>query len=790
LRLIDLNVCSRLAAAAYFSFVISTSAPAQPVSDSLDVYQRLLDARRSFHVLSVALSPGQEDLEALAYLRHGLGAKILSVYVTHGESRMSEEGDVYPAQVAARRTMEAWRALTRFGGEARFLTFTDPGGTRDTQYVRAFWPEDSLQGLLMQEISDFKPELILLASDYGKFDTPKLQVLKHDLLAAIHEIDSDIALTRHAPPKAAAWKVHMMLAEVGEHMGETLWEFPTERMHPILWLSYAALGKQAAAEYKSIARFRDSWALGPQRKYQPVHFSELRLSLSEQGRAVTPLPPRLARLDRMVARELDRLTKLFRSGTLSRKQNVASSLPRVTAIIDSVELELKNRLRLRPNERKILLGWKDEFRMLKASLLGVKVDLVFSETVLAPRQLTLLTVRLAEGVPKTGTTELYFPDAELAGWILNEADQSRISFAPGVPYRLVSPRELQFDLPLSVNGVRKHRYGTPFRIVLQHKAPRPQESFEWETTQLLQFAPLFSVNVVTPVVSAWSGEAVVVEVQNHSRDPVTDRLFIDHELVRATGARFTLDKQQGIFVDSLKLEWHQTPDVGEYIVPIRIGPYTMGHFGVRSFRTVVDSTRPVAVLSTMPASPLVQSLRRLGLSPTVCSDPTDLERVLNGAAVAILDEEARSPLSLLNTDVLKSFVLKGGHLVGINQDPMDDSHLQKVFDLAVSRTDLFDPYQEVRADTVHPIFRTPNTITDRSWKGWIYYRASDSVKDASQTWNILASLSDVNEPVVLSKNAGSGTLTYVNLALSSQLLNIHEGALDLLANIVSYQRNP
>jgi len=129
-------------------------------------YQRTLDLTNDLKVLSLALEPGFEDLETLAYLRMARGATILSVYLTNGEAGESDVRAEYPHYLAAQRREEAYQALQHLGGDVGFMNLPHVWATSDSEHVRAQWPADTVQARLVSMLKRFRPDVVVFAADW------------------------------------------------------------------------------------------------------------------------------------------------------------------------------------------------------------------------------------------------------------------------------------------------------------------------------------------------------------------------------------------------------------------------------------------------------------------------------------------------------------------------------------------------------------------------------------------------------------------------------------------------
>ena len=252
-------LCGLLHAQSYF-----------PEVGSAAVHQRTLDLKSNLHVLSIALQPGFEDLASLAYFRMGKGAKVMSVYATNGEGGESDVRSEYPPQLAAVRREEAAKALRHLGGEVYFLNLVDIPSAVNTEEIREQWHADSVQNRLMKIISQFRPDLILIARDQeSEGPSVRWKVLVEDVLRSVERLRFQIGDT---PPKElppfARWTVNRVLSDDGTGMGVGL---PIATSHTVWKKTYDVFAKEAAQQYASMQLQRSQWNTAKRVLYQTVY---------------------------------------------------------------------------------------------------------------------------------------------------------------------------------------------------------------------------------------------------------------------------------------------------------------------------------------------------------------------------------------------------------------------------------------------------------------------------------------------------------------------------------------
>jgi hypothetical protein len=85
------------------------------------------------------------------------------------------------------------------------------------------------------------------------------------------------------------------------------------------------------------------------------------------------------------------------------------------------------------------------------------------------------------------------------------------------------------------------------------------------------------------------------------------------------------------------------------------------------------------------------------------------------------------------------------------------------------------------------MLREPNVMADTDWREWLFRRAHNVLSGPALAQAAIPLKSKNGAmPLIAEWKLGSGTLTYVDLALEPQFLNILPGAFRLLANLISY----
>ncbi|MBX2992638.1 MAG: PIG-L family deacetylase [Bacteroidetes bacterium] len=733
-----------------------------PAAGDTALYQLTRDVAGDINVLCIAIQPGYEDLSSLAYFRLAKGAKILAAYITNGESGESDIQSEYPAMLAAVRREEAAAALAMLDGEARFMNLPDIASASDSAAVRSLWHTDSLQLRLRQLIGEFKPDLILISPDFGFSNSPlRTDIVVHDVLAAARQVSGH-----------GTWSVDRVALESPRDKGFSL---PIDDSHPKLKVTYRAIAEAVTATYQSLAVQRGTWRTGVAvyRVLHPATFTGTGLD--------TGLPVVSDRL-----RTLNVELRQFSHRILaSKNRNSDEYFRQAASLLDSVSMRITRIHQFSSAERRTLLRWKGALEGIRNVLLGVKVDFTVSDSILTDLQLTYLNVSRIHGLSDGGTTELFFPAVD-AGWVLNEDVGRRIPFEPGEAYRLLTPSALTYDFPRAEFGNHQQAIRKPTYFFIIHNAKDRSRSFIYRGSMYFSFSPKLSFEVLTPIVRAMNDERVTVRLMNHSWDGVRDTVHIRDSVMFAPGRPFRLSYKGATQLDTLRLQLHTPVPEGDHLSNILIDDVPQGMFVARSFSVRADTSQAVAVTGGVQNSATVDALRRIGFRSRELR-PADLStRALEGIDVLILDRRSLTLHTRLkqSSRILERFVERGGHLVVLAQESDELAKFPLLEGIVAAPSHLIDEAARIAFDSTHRMLAIPNPILPEDFDGWLFRKAHNSLTVRGE-FEIPVRGPD-EEPLVVSRLLGKGRITYVDLALHHQWMNVHPGSLRLLANLVAF----
>lgn len=749
-----------------------------PATGKEALYQTALDLQGGAQVLSLALRPGEEDLSTLAYLRLGRGANITSAYWSNGEASASDLPEEYPHHLAARRRNEAVAALTYLGGETYFLNFPDVIAARDSLKLRRIWAHDSVQARLAQLILKIKPDLILIARD-RQFPESSWQykTMLAEVLSAAQNLAPGAAKTNGAAASGErSWQTSRVMIETARGKNAAL--VPVEEKHPKWKKRYRTIGEEAAAFYQSYqpqrARARETW----QYSYKPVYPANAALKTLDENLA--------ANLERSAIAETKWRLSRFAADLLAGNTNAAAQ--RLAVLADSVSYYIERRGLLRTAEVKSIYHWKGTLDKLQCLLLGVTVDYELSDSALTAVQVSFLTIKNITGLPEKGETYLFF-GALPEGWIVNEGFGRRFPYKPGERYSLLSPQNLDLNAPAGLHGLNGAKATRTITFHVIHRGLDAENSFIYRLDARMAYAPRFVVEALTPIVRMSPGERVEVRLKNFSRDGVSDTVRVRHEWASSSDFVFRLSQKEAEQQAALYLDWNDNLAEGTYRLPIQIASDTVAWFAARKFEANVAREKRVGVLSGVAPSPLVEALRRLGVRARLVDLAKNPAQQIDSLEVLLVDRRALllAPQIAKLREAIAGVAERGGHAIILAQEAESWNAAPLWEGLRLTATPHYDEEYPVGISARHALLTAPNALAEETWSNWLFARA-ENVIELTQREGVETPLlaAETDAPLLITKKIGSGKMTYVDLALTPQLMNIHPGAFRLLANLVSY----
>jgi hypothetical protein len=200
----------------------------------------------------------------------------------------------------------------------------------------------------------------------------------------------------------------------------------------------------------------------------------------------------------------------------------------------------------------------------------------------------------------------------------------------------------------------------------------------------------------------------------------------------------------------------------------------------------MDDGISVALLTGFKKSVTEETMRRSGVKFRRINrsdvDSLDISEIL------VLDELLLSADSNVGvpTHSLESFADRGGRVIILRQIAEDWNRMRIIPGIQLTDAHEYVPTDSVVYDPSHPLFAGPHRFEQSDWDGWIYARTLQSISVITPDVDVPLRIASDGNPLLIETRKGKGRLLYVNLALSWQWLNIHEGSFRFLANLLSY----
>lgn len=739
-------------------------AQGQPDTESF-IQLRAAELGNGGRILVLALTPGHEDLAAIARHRFIAGAQVRVAYLTNGEGFITDPSIRYPNKVAAAARERAYVATAALDADHVFLNLPHLDGAANGDLVRAAWKPDTVRARLRAQVEEFQPDLIIV-NGLERPETPT--ALPAEVLPILSDaLDRIASYRRPVPSVVAVAEARQRAATPGGRRTRA-----DRVMQSALAAARSAYADVSAMIPPSEPRYRSLSG------YPKSPFS-----------SATDVDGLLRRTIPASVRSVDSLVRAF--GTqVSAWKRVPQGREADRLLFQGVDLlgQIDRWLQTHPRElereRRILLDRRAALEAVRLRVIGAEAFVHVSDTVLTNTQLTYLSIDSVRGISSEGETQVFFPMVA-KGWILNETPDNRAALVTGTPYRLISARDIPYDLPRELAGLEQTRYRTPWYFFIIHRAAKPERSFSLRVDARLYGVPRFSVDVLTPIMMAVPGERLLVRITNNSRDGVRDTLEVHDAYVRSKPMYFRMNAKGSTETDTLSLQFHADYPEGTSFSDVLIGLDPVARFLVRKFSVAVDSSVQVGVLGDPGSTVTGMAMRRLG-QPVRWIAPTGLGGSdLTGLQTVVVPEWSGGSLQAADWTILRRFAEQGGRvlvlaqradiIVGLPGSPVQAASLDGNTDSTAVLA--FTPDDRLLAG--------PNPLLDESWEGWINRRVPHRLTLPSPTTDVPLTVGTGAIAGIVRWSVGRGAFTYVNLNLHHQFLNAHPAAYRLLANLVA-----
>jgi hypothetical protein len=740
------------------------------------IHQRALDVSNNAVVLMVALQPGYEDLNLLARLRLGLGARTFVLYWTNGEGTPSDAEGASPGLLAADRREEGFHAARALGAQVYYLNLPDPGvGFRQGGKMSP-WNADSILHKIVPMIRSFGPDVIVVGGDL-RGDTVRSvrqRTVTRMILAGVKQAAEGKTDSLQAGP----WRVERVLVQTGADPANKQEAY--DKVHPLWQKTYRSIASEAADAYRTLRIQLPAWLSRGDRTYTQI-FPTAGPAPKLPTSGVPALTPRLKTLSAVV------------KGSTGKEINGVRkpSLEAVAHAIDSVNIFIaRNGSRLQAGELRVISLWKNTLEDLRCSLLGVSIICQPSDSLVTQGQLFYLRFAGFSSLTSKTHTSILFPGVLQKRWGVNESAKYQYDFASPQEYRIITPTPMDYNFPGSQLGILRPFARTRFSFLINHQDSLPGRDFTYRGEVLLRSGPRRTFELLTPAVRALEDEPVVYRLVNISRDAFEGTMVLQDPILNAATKRVSLSRKDEVLVDTLLLSFKRPAPSGTSTVTLSLS----GMGGtipvvIRKFDAAIDSSARIMLLSPLKDSPLTQGMHRLRLPYVLAHkiQPDSLER----ANVLVVDRDVLAGMKLDpgQSEAVREWVQRGGHLVVFPQGSAPDRGSAMVPWARFESGPLSAPDDSVVVSSGDALLAGPNLISGADWTNWVVSRAMWSLRVSGEaTDETVVRTAKGQDPLLVTRKIGKGRITLVALDIPSQLANLHPGAHRLLGNLLKAER--
>ncbi len=750
--------------------------------DAKAVAERALSLRSGFTAMVVVARPGEEDVATMASLRSLRGVRLHVVYVSNGEGLPFRRRDAYPFTVAAERRTAADEVARMMRGDARFLNLPDIITPADSLAVDRVWDPESLQVKLITMISKLRPDLILVQGTPDEAGDRRMAALRTATIEAAKRLrlpKTDEEYRRMLP--VPRWTVQRIVAESTVRSAKALTAKAPTRAKALA----AADSAHAAYDRRALTVQTDR----EHKRYLCIyeHDRVPRANAFFEGLPV-PAPPALQGLRTELTQFADSILHATR-----RTMSVATRdrlKRRMTRLYGLIEMRMMDKRPKRVEEEEALRRWRQGVIEMRLLLAGVSTSVRQSERVLSNIQLSEIVFDQLTGLPKKDSTVFYLPSARLGSWVINEQWNNSVRVEAGFPLRLISPgKSMVYSYPIEQYGLERETLMETVEAYVIHRAPTPEESYVIPIELRYHFSPKMNVLPLEPIIRCVPGEEIPVRLQVHSRDPVRGAIAVEHASIVSTTVPFAFEGKGQMHVDTMRL-WSvpSLPDTSLFL-PLAIDGFVEAGVGARVFQAAIDSQRNIVVWSRSGWSALRQAIRRLGWSATVVENLPDTIPSVERATI-VADHGVLTNASDADQLLLWEHARRGAHVMFLTQSPESWNSGQGADVFSLEGSALWTGEDSLVVDDSHGVVTEPNALGRKDYIGWMGPMAVHTLRLAG------GSRDDVHVPMVVRSGSrstpgivmfgfGKGRVSYVNLHLTNQMLNVHHGVFRLLANLLS-----
>ncbi|WP_232696802.1 NEW3 domain-containing protein [Brevibacillus daliensis] len=810
--------------------------PAHADRGTVDLWKSILPLTTIASAMNTGAHPDDEHSATLAYLALGKGVNTSSLIANRGEGGQNEIGSELGNALGIIRTRELQEAskvtnvhLFNLSQEINDPIF-DFGFSKSPDETLKKWGEDVAYERLIRHIREQRPDVIIPAflnedSTHGHHRAINIMTVR-----AYADAADPTVFPEHAKEGIAPWQIKK-LYEPADEKDNTL-AVPTGDYDQIYGASYRQLGEESRFMHKSqgMGRHYDE---GPSYAYYKLKsnsetpkkekdmFDGIAFTFEDLAKQVEKEKDgkRVAKELMSLQKEADEVIAAYPTFSNVAKEvhemieevDEAKKITESSTISEEWKTDILHRLKVK----------EEQLNKASVEALSLVVKVKPESNELIAGQTTKMTVTAYNG----GNVDIKSAKLNLAlpeGWIARAKGPTTFS---KLGYNQTI--STTYDVMIPADAKLFHPYqDSPVKANIEYRAYQTEATVEVKPDNAIGVLPPFSLtlNPSATVLNTEQAEKpipVTVTVRNYAPNKVSPVISLNlpegwkaepssHKLTFAAkgesksvsfqvtaakdvqNGKYTIlaKAATGDLISEKNVQVIKYPHIGTnyYVQPAALN--------IQGFDLKVKENLKVGYVSS-GFDNIDQYLRQLGVN-VVNLDAKAIESgnldqydtiVLGIRAYAFRPELIPSNKRLLE------YVNNGGNLVVQYHKPEDKWSP----DLAPYPIKIGAPLIKYRVTDEnskvtmlapdHPLFNTPNKITDKDWDGWIQDRSAYNPAEWGKEYTELISNGDAGEKeftgTFLSAPYGKGTYTYSSLVWYREIPELVPGSIRMFVNMIS-----
>ncbi len=757
-------------------------------AQSVELSQAFLDLTNDAVVMNISAHPDDEDGATLAYYRMKYGVKTYSILFTRGEGGQNEIGPELYEELGVLRTEETVLAGEILGADVDFLNLQDFGYSKTaTETFQKWGGSYEVLRRLVFVIRKYKPDVLF--TNHNTIDGHgHHQAVAITAIAAFDAAaDSTLFPEQLLLPGVTIWQPRKLYfrnfgrvdqtADVVNQIGE---------VNPIRSASYLDIAVQALNQHKTQGMDRADlrrWTRG-------LSLYRLVRSNSIYARDTTTF---LGAIDLWKDQSLAPLIPIRKLLYNLRPVMPQDSLLEVVSEAFS-QIDLARHAATSPYALRTITQWERELERLVAAACGTTATWKFQDNVVVPTQKVTSSFSITSEDCKLEGLRYSFTHPQ--GWAVNEL-RGGLKLGPnslGRSFEVFVSDYATPTLPKTVaiyNPIETMQdVSILARFLVNGKGVqmRVRPTFEVAPFQLLDIQP--KVTRMTPA-DAVGGRKFSYRLKNFTPRKIAGRISVQlPEGWRSEVVSFAIPKEDSSATGVLIVRPPKDVAAGQYTLRFR-SEFSWSDATVNVFDVEADKRVKLGIVESYDNT-LDAAATELGI-PHARLKASDLAGDLSSYTTIVLDIRAylvRDDLRLNNHRLLE-YVSNGGHLVVMYQKDQDWKPEYAPYPFRISRRRVTVEEAPVTVlQPGHPLFTSPNKISESDWDGWIQERGVYFPDDVPQQYARLLSSNDPDEPALttgyLLAHPGKGSYIYTSYVWYRQLKEFNPGAYRNFINMISY----